>query len=75
MSNSSKPLKTRWEVVVAAFVLAGAAATLFFAAGTSWFGNREPAIAGLRFRFAPPPARNGAGGYNTLTINLDHSGG
>ena len=37
--------------------------------------NGDYAIAAFRFRFAPPPAGNGAGGDNALTINPDHSVG
>jgi len=32
----------------------------------------DTAIAGLRFRFAPPPTGNGGGDDNALTNNPDH---
>ena len=35
-------------------------------------GSRDTAIAGLRFRFAPPPTGNGGGDHNALIINPDH---
>ncbi|WP_369825686.1 hypothetical protein, partial [Novosphingobium sp. HII-3] len=38
-------------------------------------GNGKIAIAAFRFRFAPPPAGNGAGGDDALTVNPDHSVG
>ena len=38
-------------------------------------GNGDPAMAALRFRFAPPAASHGAGGNLALTINADHSVG
>src|SRR3546814_2841311 len=33
-------------------------------------GSGNTAIAGLRFRFAPPPAGNGGGDVNALTIKI-----
>ncbi|WP_208972789.1 hypothetical protein, partial [Escherichia coli] len=35
-------------------------------------GSGNTAIAGLRFRFAPPPTGNGGGDDNALTISPDH---
>ena len=39
---------------------------------TSGASRGDTAIAGLRFRFAPPPTGNGGGDDNALTINPDH---
>jgi hypothetical protein len=38
-------------------------------------GNRDTAIAVVRFRFAPPTDDNGGGSNNALTIKPDHSVG
>lgn len=35
-------------------------------------GNRDDAIAVLRFRYAPPTAGNGKRGHNALTFKPDH---
>ena len=39
---------------------------------TTGTASGDTAIAGLRFRFAPPPTGNGGGDHNALTINPDH---
>lgn len=38
MSENLKPLKNRWEVVLAVLVLVGSAATLIFTAVSAWIG-------------------------------------
>ena len=38
-------------------------------------GGYDTAIAGLRFRCAPPPTGNGGGQDNALTISMDHPAG